>query len=121
MSMSGGDLVNAIAELRHQYPEESDKDWARRIYRLVYNELKKWVLTDTTPLWLVWDRKTGQEGVDTNQLRAICATNELALKCKAILIKRVKSRSGTVHIEQTRLNHLFAWTIIQKVLKEEKI
>jgi len=120
MTMSGGDIVNKIAELRYKYPKESDKDWARRIYKFVNLELKKWILIGQVPIWLVWEHENLKElgDLQISHLRAICTTNELALKYRTALENQVRPRR--INIRTTRLNHLFAWSMIQKTLEKEK-
>lgn len=120
--LSGGELIEKIAELRHKYNEESDKDWARRIYQLVYLELKNWMLLDQVPIWLVWEHEyLKQRELITNQLRSIDASHKVAEKHKRMVKSEaeIKGRSIRVSIEATTLNHLFAWTMIQKLLKKE--
>lgn len=118
-SLSGSELIEKIARLRHKYKKESDKDWARRIHNLIYLELKKWVLSDQVPVWLVWEHEYLQQGeLTTNQLRSIDTSYKMAEKHKRMVEREaeIKGRNVRISIEGTTLNHLFAWTMIQKLL-----
>lgn len=116
--MSGSEIIEKIVEYM-QSKDESERDRARRIYHLVENQLREWVLNDEIPVWLVWEHYYEGE-LSLNQLRAICTDHGLALKCESIIKDKAKAKKKKVHIsiEGTRLNHLFAWIMIQKSRKE---
>jgi hypothetical protein len=114
--LSGGELVEQIAELRRKFPKENDRDWARRIYKLVHVQLKDFILSSEIPVWLVWERRQNGE-LQLDQLRAIDTDMFKAKKHEKMLESENETldREGHVHIEQTTLNHLFAWTMVQKL------
>ena len=109
-TLSGGDIIERIAQMRHENKDLSDKDWARRVYDFVYEQLREWVLSGEVPVWLVWERLT----LNQTQLRSICTRHELALKHKKAVELEVehKGQGMDVSIAGTRLNHLFYWRMV---------
>ena len=70
------------------------------------------------PVWLLWDSRYDKERDESfQQLRGIFTDHRIATKAKEVITKEAKGRGKRIHsyLSGTRLNHLFAWTMIQKL------
>jgi hypothetical protein len=113
--LSGSEIIEKIVEYM-QNKEKTHQDRARTIYEFVHTQLREHLYSDEIPVWLVWVHRD----ISTNQLRSINTTHSLAMEHQNIIENEAKTKRKKVHvsIEGTRLNHLFAWTMIQKLNPE---
>ena len=120
-NMSGSEIIEKMVEYM-KVEKTSHRDRARRIYQLVYIQLKTHLYSDEIPVWLVWEYHHQDEDLTISQLRSIDLNHSLAQKHKKALENEAKIKGKKVYItiEGTRLNHLFAWKMVQRLKRDEE-
>lgn len=76
-------------------------------------DLRKAVSRKLVPIWIVWESRTDEE----DQIRAIDTTEEKAKRHKLMVVHEADTfgRKGKVWIEQTVLDHLYGWEMLQMI------
>jgi len=111
-NMSGSEIIERVVEYMNN-EKESHRDRARRIYQFVCKQLQRHLYNDEVPIWLVWEHYYEGE-IYVSQLRSINVKYSLAEKHKKIIEDKSKKKVH-ITIEGTKLNHLFAWKMIQRL------